>query len=137
MWYFIGGVILGGIITWVITHIYYKRSRRDQNAVSDKLSLELKRLILDDKRKSLTVTDLNELLRDKVIDRTSSETLPYKVCPKCGSENISRSTDFIVDEEAGDDGGTFQTAAPFGIIQCLECGWRDDEIERDYERIKE
>jgi predicted nucleic-acid-binding Zn-ribbon protein len=97
----------------------------------------LKKVILSDKRKSLTVTDLNELLRDKVIDRTSSETLPYKVCPKCGSKNISRSTDLIVDGEVGDDGETSQTATPFGTIRCLECGWRDDEIERDYERIKE
>ncbi len=134
---FLAGLIIGGLISWGITHWYYVRSAEDQRLVYDKLSSEIKGLILADKRANLSVRDLNELLRRLVIDETSSDPLPYKVCPKCGSENIYPSTDFIVDSEMGDDGMSYHTAAPFKAIECEDCGWRDDEIGRDVDRIKE
>lgn len=134
---FFAGLILGGLISWAITHRYYVRSGRDQKAVFNKLSSDLKELILSDKRDSLSVADLNDLLRKRVIDRASHGPLPYKVCPKCGSENIFGSKDFIVDAELGDNGMPFHTATPYKTIECDDCGWKDDEITKDYERIKE
>jgi len=134
---FFGGLILGGLTSWAITHWYYVRSGRDQKSIFNKLSSDLKELILSDKRASLSVADLNDLLCERVIDRTSDEHLPYKVCPKCGSENIFRSKDFIMEAEPGDDGMPFHTATPYKTIECDDCGWKDDEITKDYKRIKE
>lgn len=134
---FWGGLAIGGAISWAITYWYYVRSERDQKAVYEKLSSEIKEVILSDKRESLSVQDLNALLRKRVIDRKSTDSLPYKVCPKCGSENIYPGKDYIVDIGPGDDGMPFQTATPYKTIECYDCGWRDDEIKRDIHRIKE
>ena len=134
---FFAGLLIGGLISWGITHWYYVRSSRTQQTVFDKLSSELRDMILADKRSNLSVKDLNELLRDTVIDKTSTDPLPYKLCPKCGSENIYRSKDFIVDAEMGDGGIPFHTATPYKTIICDDCGWRDDEITRDADLIGE
>lgn len=134
---FFAGLILGGVISWGITHWYYVRSGKDQKAISDKLSTELKDLILSDKRASLSVADLNALLRNRVLDGNSQEELPYKVCPKCGSEKIHQGKDYLVDGELGDNGMPFRTSTPYKTIECDDCGWTDDEIRRDVDRIKE
>jgi predicted nucleic-acid-binding Zn-ribbon protein len=134
---FIGGLVLGGAISWFITHSYYVRSSRDQRAVFGKLSSEIKALILSDKRASLTVVELNAILRDRVINDGSRDELPYKVCPKCGSNNIDRDRDYIVDAEMGDDGMPVYTGTPYKTIRCENCGWTDDEIRRDVDRFTE
>ncbi len=131
------GVVLGGLVSWAITHWYYVRSGRDQKAIYEKLAAEIRSLILADKRVSLSVRDLNALLRERVLEESSTDTLGYKACPKCGSENIHPSRDFVVDVEAGDDGMPFHTAAPCKTIECEDCGWRDDQITRDIDRIRE
>jgi len=135
MFNLICGVVLGGIFTWIIAHWYYLRSAHDQQRLFGKLSLEVRELILSDKRDSITVAQLNELLQKKTLDLSSGNVLPYKVCPKCGSENLIRNRDFIVDEEPGDDGMAFQVATPYKTIGCDDCGWRDDEIDKDFKRI--
>lgn len=133
---FFAGLIIGGLLSWGITHWYYVRSSRDQTSLYNKLSSELKGLILADERSNLSVKDLNELLRNTVIDETSTDTLAYRICPKCGSENLWRSNDYIVEVEMGDEGMPFETATPYKTIECDDCGWRDDEITRDIERIR-
>jgi len=130
------GLLVGALISWGIAHAYHRKASRDQRKIFDKLSSEVREVILSDKRESITVAQLNELLRKKTLDESSDDVLPYKVCPKCGSENILRTNDFIVDVEPGDDGMPFHTAAPYKTIECDDCGWKDDEIDKDYERIK-
>ena len=134
---FWGSIGLGGLATLVIAQWYYVRSSRDQKTICDKLSSELKIMILSDKRVSLSVRDLNALLRDRIIDSQSTDLLPYKACPKCGSGNIYPNKDFLVDAESGDDGTSFHTATPYRTIECEDCGWRDDEITKDIDRITE
>jgi len=131
------GVVLGGLVSWAITHRYYIRSGRDQKAIYEKLSADMRSLILADKRASLSVEDLNALLRERVLDDSSTETLRYKACPKCGSENVYPNRDYLVDVEAGDDGMPVHTATPYKTVECMDCGWRDDEIRSDIERIRE
>jgi len=127
---FVAGIILGGLVSWVITHVYHVLSSRDQRAVFNKLTAELRYLILQDKRAHLTVEELNTILHDRTIDSSSDDPLPYKACPKCGSENLIRSKDYQVEVEAGDFGEPFHTAALYGTIECEECGWRDTELDK-------
>ena len=35
------GVLVGGLISWLITHFYYKKSTRDQEVIFEKLSVDL------------------------------------------------------------------------------------------------
>lgn len=134
---FIGGLVLGGAISWFITHSYYVHSCRDQRAVFGKLSSDITSLILSDKRASLSVGELNGILRDRVIEDGSTDELSYKVYPKCGSDDIYRGRDYIVDGEMGDDGMPVYTGTPYKTIKCEDCGWTDDEIRRDVDRFKE
>ncbi len=127
---FVAGIVLGGLVSWVITHVYHVLSSRDQRAVFNKLTASLRDLILQDKRAHLTIEELNTILRDRTIDPSSNDPLPYKACPKCGSDNLIRSRDYEVDVEAGDSGEPFHTATPYGTIECKGCGWRDTEIDR-------
>src|SRR4051812_859661 len=39
--YFVGGVVLGGLVSWGITHAYYKRASREQADELQRLTLEL------------------------------------------------------------------------------------------------
>ncbi|OGP80616.1 MAG: hypothetical protein A2Z08_03265 [Deltaproteobacteria bacterium RBG_16_54_11] len=81
--------------------------------------------------------ELNSLLRERVLNESSADTLGYKVCPKCGSEKIHANRDFVVDVEASDNDMPLQTATPYKTIECEDCGWRDDEITRDIDRMRE
>lgn len=134
---FLGGVGLGGLVSWFITHMYFIKTGKDQKTLYNKLSNELRDLIISDKRDSLSVQDLNERIRGRVLDYNSNNTLSYKACPKCGSENIYNDIDYIPEVEEGDDGTLYQIGTPYDTIKCMECGWRDDEIKREINHIKE
>ena len=123
------GALLGGFISWIITHSYYKKSSVEQKAIFNKLSTEIKQTILKDKRDSLTVKELNELLEEKVIDRESKDTLPFKACPKCGSENIVSGEDAIVDYDVGDEGEPVPSPTLYGTVKCRDCGWEKTELD--------
>jgi hypothetical protein len=116
---FLLGLIIGGLTSWAIAHAYYKKSSKDQNAVFNKLSEEVRVAILDDNREKLSVLELNELIREKTIDEEVGEAIPYMACPKCGSEDLERTTD--VEVEYGPEG--IESGTPYDIIRCKECGW--------------
>ena len=71
---FLLGLVLGALASWRITHIYYKKSSVDQNALFNKLSKEVRDVILNDNRNKLSVLELNELIRGKTIDEEVGET---------------------------------------------------------------
>lgn len=135
MFEFIGGIILGGVVSWVIARRFYLLAHRDQKILYNKLSSEIRETILSDKRESITVSQLNDLLRKKTLDVSGNTELPYKVCPKCGSDNLNLNKDFLFEEEAGDNGLPFQIPIPYKTIECVDCGWKDDEISKGYKQI--
>lgn len=106
---------MGGGISWVLTHVYYRKSSTEQEALYKKLSDNLRKMILEDPRDSLTVLDLNQLLHMKIIDKrrvNQGDPLPYKACPKCGSKNLARG------EMNRDDSN-------YLVISCKDCDWQD------------
>jgi hypothetical protein len=105
---FVSGVLFG----WLINHIYASRANRDQRNLYNKLSAEIRGYILADPRDLLTVLELNKLLDEKTIDRSTRDPLPYKACPKCGSRNLLRGM-----IERHDDN--------FYVIECRDCPWND------------
>ncbi len=110
---FILGVVLGGVISWWVSHAYYRKANHDQKRLFDKLSGDVRSAILQDKRDSLSVRDLNELLEKKTIKSPlDGDPLPYKACPKCGSEKLKR-------QEINTDDDNYY------VIQCSECQWNE------------
>jgi len=126
---FLSALFLGGLISWLITHQYYRVSNRDQSAVFDKLSQELKETILGDERKHLSVEDLNVLLRSRTIDEKSTDPLPYKACPKCGSENIYKTKEIFADAEADGFGEVSYTPTEIDAMKCPDCDWEENASE--------
>jgi predicted RNA-binding Zn-ribbon protein involved in translation (DUF1610 family) len=116
---FLSGLLFGGLISWRITHVYYKKASQDQNTVFNKLSKEVRSAILEDNREKLSVFELNELIREKTIDRDVGEAIPYMACPRCGSEDLERTSDVEVDY--GPEGT--ELAGHYDIVRCKECGW--------------
>ena len=116
---FILGLIIGGIISLGITHAYYKKSSKDQNVVFNKLSEQVRDAILNDNREKLSILELNELISEKTIDEEVGEAIPYMACPKCGSEDLDRTSDVEVDY--GPEGP--ELAGHYDIVRCKECGW--------------
>ncbi len=120
----------GVIITWFITHLYYAKSSKGFT----KLSPDLQESILQASGKALTIKDLNALIDTRVIDQSDSDSLPFKACPKCGSKNIVHDTDWLVDEEMGDNGYSSVTAGtPYPTVECKECGWKKTAIDEGHD----
>jgi len=130
-------VIIGAILSWIVAHFYYKLSNKDQNNFFNKFSVEVRNVFLEDKRNTLTVLDINDILKHKIIDKNIPGLFKYKICPKCGSEDLSRSKDYWLDVEKGDDDEPFYTSTPYDVIDCTKCGWRKTEIENKKEAFED
>jgi hypothetical protein len=128
--------ISGAVISWILTHLYYRRGNRDQNKFFNKFSKDIREMILADKRDSLSVLDLNDLLRKKIIDYEIPGPFKYKACPKCGSSNLWRGKDYWVDVEAGDNGEAVYSGTPYSVIECMDCHWRKAELESNKEAFE-
>jgi len=107
---FFAGVIVG----WAIQHVYSARSSKEQRALFEKLSSELRDLILEDPREHLSVAELNALIDDRTIDPTGNDPLPYIACPKCGSSDLKKRESF---DAQHDD--------VYYTVRCKACGWGD------------
>lgn len=122
------GLAIGAAISWLLTHVYHLRADRDQKAIYDKMSQELKSAIRDNHRGNLTVADLNDLLKKQTVDETTADKLPYIACPRCGSRQIERLQKAIVDFDAGDDGEPCPSGFPYEAVRCLACDWHTSEL---------
>lgn len=114
------GAIIGALSSWCIAHVYYVKSNKEQQKsfkeqqyLFNKLSEDVRLIILSDKRESLSIIELNELLAKKTItDFPKGDPLPYKACPKCGAKELKRGELISNDEN-------------YYIIQCQNCAWQD------------
>ncbi len=112
---------IGVFLSWLITHIYYKRNtknseRDNKNIIENLQKLErgicpsVREIIIESGRENLSVSDLNDLLYKKCVDENTGDPLPYKCCPNCGNKNLKRSSVTSEDNESYD-------------ISCEKCGW--------------
>lgn len=129
--------LVGFFFSWLITHIYYKKDRR-QKAITisenktflNKLSEEVKSTIDKTSKSNMSVVDLISILKEKVREE-SNEYLGYKGCPVCGSESLSNEPDLEVDTDMGDGGELVHSPIYIPKVKCLDCGWRKRIDEKD------
>lgn len=62
------GVVLGATFSWLITHIYYKKSNHSQQILFDKLTSDVKTAIIQSDKNSIGSEQLKELLSNITID---------------------------------------------------------------------
>ncbi len=56
------GIVGGGIVSWLVTHIYYRKSTHDQNVIFSKLSSDIRDAILANPEEKINSKDLISLL---------------------------------------------------------------------------
>jgi len=125
--------ILGALITWLITHYYYKKSTK----IIDKLPEEIINKLKLDPRNKLSIKELNDLIDFKTRDFTKKGLDSYMACPKCGSRLI-REKEFI-------DAGFVAESDGFGSyypifadsLKCNNCGWNINEFDFNKEHKDE
>ncbi len=108
------GVVLGGVVSWAITHYY---DRRASVRVPDWARPLLRRLPEAAPSKAELQKVFREVLEETELEvvepEDENEFEELEECPKCQSDEL----------EVGDDedarGRVFET------IECLSCGWRD------------
>lgn len=56
------GIVGGGIVSWLVTHIYYRKSTHEQNVIFKKLSSDIRDAILENPEEKINPKDLISLL---------------------------------------------------------------------------
>jgi len=125
--------ILGALITWLITHYYYKKS----TDILSKLPDEIIKKIELDPRDKLSIKDLNDLIDFRTRDFTKQGLDSYIACPKCGSKLIKEKDLLDVDVDSDPDG--FGSYYPIfaDSLKCNNCGWSINEFDLNREHKDE
>lgn len=70
------------------------------------------------------------MIREKTIDEEVGEAIPYMACPKCGSEDLERTSDSIVDVEP--EGPSL--VGHYDIVRCKKCEWTKTSLGHESSR---
>jgi len=104
-------------VTWVVAHVYYRRTIGDQeNQIAalqgtlDKLPTQVAQALADEQRRTLTLDELEKLISEAGVYPTDHGLWPNK-CPKCGGDVTIR----------GDSGSEY--SEPEAWPACPACGW--------------
>ena len=129
--------LAGNLLSWIVTHIYYKKDNRhkaitiaENKSFLDKLSEEVKSTIDKTSKSNMSVVDLLSILKEKVREE-NNDYLGYKACLACGSESLSNEPDIEVDTDFGDAGELVHSPNYIPMVKCLDCGWQKRIDEKD------
>jgi hypothetical protein len=116
--------ILGAAIGWVITHVYSNKATSEQIELFNKLSGEVRQIILADTRSIFSVPELNAALTEKTFDFANPGPLSYKVCPSCGKPELDRIIYWT--DELDYDSNEF-----YHKIKCRSCNWEKQIVANE------
>lgn len=106
---------LGCLATWLFSHLYYGKAKRESQKwfcknIPKMLNSEVKSIILSKPEDvNWSVEEIIKLYQHKIFEQTgllAKNELGLLYCPQCGSEKLKESSielDYI--------------------LKCLECGW--------------
>ena len=124
------GAALGGLASWLVTHVYHVKGNNALRRLVDRLPDVVRLAVQASTVEKLTVDELNEALRARVIDETRASGFPYKACPCCGSEDLVVSKEFYdADPEADEDGHINWSPIFCPTLTCMSCGWKENAID--------
>ena len=114
---------------WVVSYYFFRREKKAQARLYQKLNVVAREFILNDPREKLGLSNVIELFREKIIEEHSDaldEPFPYRRCPHCGSRKVQRivlNPDGTLAPSPAPD--TPPIAGEDFKIQCKSCGYRD------------
>jgi len=115
-------IFLTFLITALIAICIYIKQKSDQKKDRRQLIETFRADILSRSRESFSVSELNEMIDDLVVDKDlveKKDPLPYKKCPKCGSSALRIKSDIDVDV----DGDNIIPNYFWETISCENCDW--------------
>lgn len=116
-------ILIFGVLATVFIAIYfYKKQKKDQKKETRQLIEAFRAEILSSSQRSFSISELNEMIDDLVINKDlveKKDPLPYKKCPKCGSSALRRESNSDVDV---DDGNIIPNYF-LETISCENCDW--------------
>ena len=115
--------ILGVLATALISFCFYIKQKKDQRKETRQFIETLRTQILSNSRETFSISALNEMIDDLVVDKNlveKKDPLPYKKCPKCGTSALRRESDIDVDV---DDEGVAIPNYSWETISCENCDW--------------
>lgn len=114
--------ILGVLTMALISFYFYRKQKKDQKKDRRQLIEAFRAEILSSSQRSFSISKLNEMIDDLVVDKDlveKKDPLPYKKCPKCGSSALKRESDIDVDV----DGDNIIPNYFWETISCENCDW--------------
>ena len=106
-------LLVGGILSWIIADLYYRKNTADLKALEKSVPEKLKKILIENSDRQLSFEELKNLIDKQIYDMETDDPLPYKKCPNCGNEELVRS------------GGENSNGEAVFIINCNECGWSE------------
>ena len=105
--------VLGAGVSLAISYYYYRRGSQEKPSW---FSTDSIKEILTKHPEDIdwTAKQIVELYNNKVYERDSPDPLPYNCCPRCGSEQLKRSSH----QDIGRD-------AYYFLVSCENCEWSD------------
>ncbi|MFC1686608.1 hypothetical protein ACFLZS_01610 [Patescibacteria group bacterium] len=100
----------GGVLALFFDRLYYKIF--EKRSFDRRLKTLIREAEEDKIKKKITIRELNNLIDNKTYDSSSNCPLPYKRCPRCGSQNLNGS---MASNEKGNH----------YFIDCKNCGWEE------------
>lgn len=126
--------LLGCLVTWIISHIYYRKTA-NQSAEYRKILDKLPEIVIEklknDVRPNLSIKELNELINIKSRDFSKQGLDSYKICPSCGGDLIRDKELIDVDVDSEPDGSYSYNPVFAQIIKCKQCNWILNEFDAE------
>ena len=105
------GTIVGALVSWLLSSIYYRRGAADLRSIVDQLPTVVVAKLSREAKRKLSIDELEELIHEAGAFAADGGLFPNS-CPKCGSTLEYR-------ESMGNE-----MVDPEMYAECLACGWR-------------
>lgn len=110
----IAGIIIGGLMGWLITHLYYQKSKKDNDLSENRVCQFIGKKAVEQIKESIhKKKDANEILENiwKFLTSKYGDGFMELRCKKCGSNDLSfpyvstdnSEADFILCNKCGND----------------------------------
>jgi hypothetical protein len=117
--------VIIGLISWVLTYIYYRKTTSRPRRVYQKLPVDLQQAIVEEEKEGLSMNDVTALIAQKTRDPRLSGPDRYTACPQCGSGELERKI-----RRTSIEGPLLMSTGGLAIdffwkTSCKECDWNE------------
>ena len=122
---FIMTAVISGLIAWMLTYAYCRKSTDHPRRVFRKLPADLQEAVIQEAKETMSMGDLTALIGMKTRDPRLSGPDRYTACPQCGSEELERKI-----RRTSIEGPLLMSTGGLAIdfywkTSCKQCDWHE------------